>query len=159
MIIVYQLKHKEQYFNQIDRLLVFAKPPPLWYNPAFIPVNYNMPQENQYLSKLIKALEDIQASDIIVIDVREQTSVTDYMVICSGRASRHVKAIAEYILPIMKEVGLPPLHLSGLETGEWALVDFGDIVVHVMQPDSRTFYNLESLWQDSSTTDEKISYK
>ncbi|MDP3561247.1 MAG: ribosome silencing factor [Legionellaceae bacterium] len=114
-----------------------------------------MHTDNKQLATLIKALEDIQASDIIVLDVREQTTITDFMIICSGRASRHVKAIADHIMPIMKEVGLPTLHLSGLESGEWVLVDLGDFVIHVMQPDCRSFYNLEALWQDNSTKNDK----
>lgn len=109
--------------------------------------------QNKSLSKLIKALEEIKAVDIVVIDVQQQTTITDYMIICSGRASRHVKAIAEHIMPIMKSSGLPVLHLSGLEASEWVLVDFGDFVVHIMQPDSRAFYNLEGLWQDNEQHD------
>lgn len=112
-----------------------------------------MSEKNNALSLLIKTLEDIKALDVVVIDVRQQTSITDYMVICSGRASRHVKAIAEHIMPIMKTQGYPVLHLSGLEASEWVLVDFGDFVVHIMQPDCRAFYNLEGLWQNNDEHD------
>ena len=100
------------------------------------------------LKKLLQALEDIQAIDVTVIDVSQHTTITDFMVICSGRSSRHVKAIAEYIMEQMKTTGLPALGNSGLAGGDWALVDFGDVVVHVMQPESRAFYNLEGLWQN-----------
>lgn len=118
-----------------------------------------MYENNPKLSTLITALEDIQASDIVVIDVRKQTTITDFMIICSGRASRHVKAIAEHVMHVMKAAGLPALHLSGLETGDWALVDLGDFIVHVMQPDCRIFYNLEGLWQDNTIQHDKISHK
>jgi len=114
-----------------------------------------MYEQNPQLSALVKALDDIKATDIVVLDVKQQTTITDFMVICSGRASRHVKAIAEHIMPIMKAAGLPVLHLSGLDTGDWVLVDFGDFIVHIMQPDSRAFYNLEGLWQE--TKDEKTT--
>lgn len=108
-----------------------------------------MSDKNPLLNKLILSLEDIQAIDVSVIDVSKQTTITDYMIVCSGRSSRHVKAIAQQIMEDMKTAGLPALSNSGLESGDWALVDFGDFVVHVMQPDSRAFYNIEGLWQHS----------
>lgn len=107
-----------------------------------------MPDKNPLLKKLILSLEDIQAIDVNVIDVSQHTTITDYMVVCTGRSSRHVKAIAEQVMEDMKAAGLPALSNTGLESGDWALVDFGDFVVHVMQPDSRAFYNLEGLWQN-----------
>ncbi len=99
------------------------------------------------LKELMAYLEDIKAIDIVVIDVSKQTSVTDYMVICSGTSSRHVKAIAESMLERMKKAGIPSLGQHGLDNGEWALIDFGDAVLHVMQPNNRIFYDLEGLWQ------------
>ncbi|WP_133127082.1 ribosome silencing factor [Legionella nagasakiensis] len=109
-----------------------------------------MPDKHPLLETLIASLEDIQANEITVLDVRDQTSVTDYMVICNGRSSRHVKSIAEHVMEQMKAAGLPALSHHGLEYGEWALIDFGDFVVHVMQPENRAFYNLEGLWQQTS---------
>lgn len=102
------------------------------------------------LEQLLQALEEIQALDVIVIPVSQQTSVTDYMVICSGRSSRHVKAIAQTVIETMKPKGLSCLGSHGLDLGEWVLADFGDYVLHVMQADIRLFYNLEGLWQASS---------
>jgi len=104
--------------------------------------------EHPLLPKLLKSLEDIQALDIKVIDVHKQTTITDYMIIVSGRASRHVKAIAQKVMEDMKAIGLASLSSTGLESGDWALVDFGDFILHVMQPDSRQFYNLEGLWEE-----------
>lgn len=101
------------------------------------------------LETLLKSLEDNQAIDVRVINVREQTSVTDFMIVCSGRASRHLRAIAEHVMTDMKNSGMPALSKHGLDDGEWALVDFGEFVVHIMQPESRAFYNLEGLWQDN----------
>ena len=74
---------------------------------------------------LIQALEEIQANEIVVMDVSAQTTITDYMIVCGGRAARHVKAIADAIIVKMKSIGLSPLNHSGLENGDWALVDFG----------------------------------
>jgi ribosome-associated protein len=98
------------------------------------------------LQTLETALENIQAQDIKIIDVREHTSITDYMVICTGRASRHVKAIANNVMEDMKAAGLASISCTGLQTGDWVLVDFGDFIVHVMLSDSRQYYNLEGLW-------------
>jgi ribosome-associated protein len=112
-----------------------------------------MQENNPTLDKLNKILDDIQAIDIITIDVRAHTTITDYMVICSGRSSRHVKSIAEYAMEHMKAAGIPALNYTGLESGDWALVDFGDAVLHVMQPDTRALYSLESLWQDRTEQD------
>lgn len=109
-----------------------------------------MQKETTQLQIIIRALEDIQAKDIITIDVRDQTSVTDYMIICNGRASRHVKAIAEYLIPIAKSNGISVLHTSGMGSGDWALVDLGDFIVHIMLPECRSFYDLEGLWQRNS---------
>lgn len=105
-----------------------------------------MADEKKYLNLLQLALEDIQAQDITIIDVRNQTTITDYMVICTGRSSRHVKAVAEAAFVKLKSAGLPPLSQNGLNEGEWALIDFGDMILHVMQKDARAFYNLEELW-------------
>jgi ribosome-associated protein len=106
-----------------------------------------MSDKNPMLKKLLQSLDDIHAIDVTVIDVGQQTTITDYMVICSGRSARHVKAVADHIMEHMKAAGMTALGVNGLESGDWALVDFGDFVVHIMQPESRAFYNLEGLWQ------------
>lgn len=95
----------------------------------------------------IAALEEIKAQDITTIDVREKTSITDFMVIASGTSSRHVKSLVDNVLEKVKEKGVRPIGSEGLDTGEWALLDLGDIVVHVMLPTARQFYDLERLWQ------------
>ena len=110
-----------------------------------------MSEQNPLLNKLLLALEDMQAIDIKVMDVSKQTSITDFMIVCSGRSSRHVKAIAENLMEHMKANGTTALSSHGLESGDWALIDFADVIVHVMQPESREFYNLEGLWQDKSS--------
>ena len=107
-----------------------------------------MQDKNPLLSTLIKALDDIHAIDVTVIDVSKHTTITDYMIVCSGRSSRHVKAVANHVMEHMKDAGCPAMNQSGLEGGDWALVDFGDFIVHVMQPETRALYNIESLWQE-----------
>lgn len=117
-----------------------------------------MQKESKQLQIIIRALEDIQAKDIITINVAAQTSVADYMIICSGRASRHVRAIAEHLITIVKSQGISVLHTSGVNTGEWALVDLGDYIIHIMLPECRSFYNLEELWKSGDAhTDEAVN--
>ncbi|WP_120994178.1 ribosome silencing factor [Stutzerimonas urumqiensis] len=104
--------------------------------------------QNEALVQLaIAALEDLKAKDITTIDVRGKTSVTDYMIIASGTSGRHVKSLADNVLEKVREQGRRPLGSEGLDGGEWALLDLGDVVVHVMQEPTRQFYDLERLWQ------------
>jgi len=98
---------------------------------------------------VIKALEDIKAKDITVLDVKDRTSVTDYMIIASGTSTRHVKSIADNLVVEVKSYGARPLGSEGGAASDWILVDLGDIVVHVMLPASREFYDLERFWRDA----------
>lgn len=104
-------------------------------------------QNEQLVQLAVATLEDMKAQDITVIDVRGKTSVTDFMVIASGTSSRHVKSMANEVLEKVKEQGVRPIGSEGLEGGEWALLDLGDVVVHAMQTVTRQFYDLERLWQ------------
>lgn len=104
-------------------------------------------QNDSLVQLAISALEDLKGADITTIDVRGKTSVTDFMVIASGTSSRHVKSLADNVLEKVKEQGVRPLGSEGLDGGEWALLDLGDVVVHVMQVPTRQFYDLERLWQ------------
>jgi ribosome-associated protein len=94
----------------------------------------------------VTALEDIKARDITIFDVRRQTSLYDTLIIASADSSRQVKALANHVRDKLKDAGATIIGVEGEETGEWVLVDAGDIVVHVMQPAVRAYYNLEELW-------------
>jgi ribosome-associated protein len=96
---------------------------------------------------VVSALEDIKAKDIEVLNTAKLTSMFDRMVIATGDSNRQVKALARNVHEKVREAGGEVLSIEGEETGEWVLVDLGDIIVHVMQPTVRQYYNLEELWQ------------
>lgn len=96
---------------------------------------------------VVDALEDVKAVDIKVIDVHGRTSITDVLVIASGTSDRHIKALADNVVVKAKEAGIQPLGVEGQDSRDWVLVDLNDIVVHIMLPEVRDFYNLEKLWQ------------
>lgn len=95
---------------------------------------------------VIAALEDIKARDIQAIDVRDVTSIFDWIVVATADSARQTKALARHIRDALKESGSAIVGTEGEESGEWILVDAGDIVAHVMQPAAREYYNLEELW-------------
>jgi len=104
-------------------------------------------QIDQLIKVAQQALEDMKAKDVVLLDVQGKSSVTDFMLIASGTSRRHVNAIADEVVEKVKEAGLRPLGTEGQETGDWILVDLGDLIVHVMMPDARSFYDLERLWR------------
>ena len=103
-------------------------------------------QLNELQKICIDALEDLKALELKVLDVRDLTSVTDVMIIVSGTSNRHLKALADSVLEKTSKKGVKPLGVEGLREAEWALLDFGDIVIHIMLPQIRATYNLEKLW-------------
>jgi len=97
------------------------------------------------------SLEDMKAIDVKVLDVSKITSIADYMLVCSGNSTRHVKAIAKELVEQAKANDVKPLGVEGEQEAEWVLVDLADIIVHIMLPKSRDFYNLEKLWSAEET--------
>lgn len=98
---------------------------------------------------VVDALEDLKAVNIVVLDVSKRASFTDSMIFASGNSSRHVSSIAGSVVEAAKAAGIPPIGVEGETVGEWVLVDLGDVIVHVMLPDIRTFYDLEKLWSEA----------
>jgi ribosome-associated protein len=92
------------------------------------------------------ALDDLKGKEIVALDVRGLTSVTDWMVFCTGTSNRHVKSLADNVEEEAKKQGVRAIGVEGKQMSDWVLVDFGDVVVHVMAPEARAFYDLERLW-------------
>ncbi|MEG3593406.1 MAG: ribosome silencing factor [Pseudomonadota bacterium] len=110
-----------------------------------------MTEEIRLRRLIVDALEELKALNIRIVDVRGQTSVTDWLVIASGTSSRHVKSLADHVSREMKlKHGVTALGSEGADAAEWVLVDFDSVVLHVMQPPIREFYDLERLWDRRS---------
>ena len=91
-------------------------------------------------------LDDMKAIDVDAIDVRELTSITDHMILCTGTSNRHARSIVDRVVEKMKEISMPVLGIEGYDSGQWVLIDLGDAILHVMLKDVREFYKLEDLW-------------
>ncbi|NQZ81485.1 MAG: ribosome silencing factor [Colwellia sp.] len=96
---------------------------------------------------VIEKIEDMKGRDIITLDIAEKSSFADFMIVCSGNSKRHVKSIAQSISMECRAEGIEPLGIEGNDVGEWALVDLGDVIVHIMTDDTRDKYQLEQLWE------------
>lgn len=92
-----------------------------------------------------EAIEELKGESIRVLDVAELTPITDHMVICNGRSARHVKRLGEHLVKQAKTAGLKP-RTEGLAEAEWVLIDLSGVIVHIMQPKARAYYQLEKLW-------------
>ena len=99
---------------------------------------------------VVSSLEDFKAYDILVIDVSGKNTLTDRMIIASGNSTRHVKSMSGNLVVKAKAAGNTPLGVEGAGAGEWVLVDLNDVIVHLMLPQTRAFYNLEKLWEASA---------
>ncbi len=100
----------------------------------------------QLLAFALDKIDDMKARDVVQLDVRDSSDITDYMVVCSGTSKRHVQSIADNVAKEARHAGEEPLGYEGQDEGEWVLVDLGDVVVHVMQDHARSYYDLENLW-------------
>ena len=109
---------------------------------------------NNFTRLITETMEDLKAEDVQTFDVRALTTMTDYMIIASGRTGRQVKAIADKLIEAAKTRQIKPLGVEGQQQAEWILIDFGDVIAHVMHPVTRDYYQLEKLW---SVTDRASS--
>jgi ribosome-associated protein len=101
------------------------------------------------LNVILSRLDDMKAEETVTIDLRGKSAFSDYMIVTTGRANRHVGAIAENVTKALKETGIKSIHVEGLPNCDWVLIDSGDVIVHVFRPEVREFYNLERLWTQS----------
>jgi ribosome-associated protein len=104
------------------------------------------PDADKTLNIILSRLDDMKAEETVTIDLRGKSAFSDYMIVTSGRANRHVGAIAENVTKGLKENGVKGIHVEGLPNCDWVLIDSGDVIVHVFRPEVREFYNLERLW-------------
>lgn len=104
------------------------------------------PDADATLKLILDCLDDMKAEETINIDLRGKSSIADYMIVTSGRANRHVGAIAENVVKVLGENGVKGVHLEGMPNCDWVLIDAADIIVHVFRPEVRAFYNLEKMW-------------
>ena len=110
-------------------------------------MNDEVMQIENLKNQVVKILEDMKAHDVKALDVRQLTDVTDIMVIASGTSVRHVKSMAYRVRDEAREkTGVRPIGVEGEDQGDWVLIDLGDVVVHIMRPETREFYDLERLW-------------
>ena len=110
----------------------------------------DLAQSTQDLEALVmNALDDDKAEDVVAIDLTGKSSVTDVMVIASGRSNRHVGAMADHLVRKLKDAGHGKVSIEGLKTCDWVLIDAGDVIVHLFRPEVRSFYDLEKMWSVS----------
>jgi ribosome-associated protein len=109
-------------------------------------------ESKQFAQFVVAALDDLKAVNTVTLDVSGLTDMMDYLVITSGTSNRHVKSLASHVSVEAKKQGVRPMGMEGEDAGEWVLVDFGGVVVHVMLPATRDFYDLERLWTKSEAS-------
>jgi ribosome-associated protein len=114
------------------------------------------PAADKTLKLILSRLDDMKAEETVTIDLRGKSAFSDYMVVTTGRANRHVGAIAENVAKGLKESGITSPHVEGLPNCDWVLIDSGDVIVHIFRPEVREFYNLERLWTQGPTTAKAI---
>ncbi|WJH42195.1 ribosome silencing factor [Aliirhizobium terrae] len=98
------------------------------------------------LELILASLEDSKAEDIVTIDIAGKSALGDYMVVVTGRSNRHVVAICEHLVTDLKDEGLGSPRVEGQDSGDWVLIDTGDVIIHVFRPEIREFYNIEKMW-------------
>jgi ribosome-associated protein len=114
------------------------------------------PDADKTLNLILSRLDDMKAEETVTIDLRGKSAFSDYMIVTSGRANRHIGAIAENVAKGLKEAGIKNIHVEGLPNCDWVLIDSGDVIVHIFRPEVREFYNLERLWTQGPTAAKAI---
>ncbi|WP_082735670.1 ribosome silencing factor [Polycladidibacter stylochi] len=110
------------------------------------------------LQAILNSLEDSKAEDIVSLDLAGKTSLTDYMVVASGRSHRHVGAVADHLLQDLKKAGYGSARVEGMPNCDWVLIDIGDAIIHIFRPEVREFYNVERMWSTENDSDSPVQY-
>jgi len=97
---------------------------------------------------VVKTLDNNKAQNIVSIDLKDKSSMADYMIIASGTSSRHIQALSEQVLEMLKNNGIKNSKIEGIDSSEWKLVDGIDIIIHIFHPEKRKFYELEKIWSE-----------
>ena len=103
-------------------------------------------QMNELVLEMARILDGRKAEDIVMIDIREQTIIADYFIVCSGRSSTHIKTLADELSQEMAQRGMPRHRIEGYQAGRWIVLDFGEVLVHIFHQEEREFYDVERLW-------------
>ncbi len=114
------------------------------------------PDIRRRLRDVVAAADDRKASDLKVLSLAEVSDFTDFFVVCSGRSARQVQGIADAMQSSLRDLGVRPLHVEGLQNGKWVLLDYGEMVIHVFDPETRSYYGLERLWGDADDATDSL---
>lgn len=104
---------------------------------------------DEKVRNLVRAADDKQARNLVVLDLRGRTLMTDFLLLCSGTSQVHIRTIADHLVETMKRSGAPGIRLEGYDAARWVLMDYQDVIAHVMAADERDYYNLEGIWADA----------
>ncbi len=115
------------------------------------------PDAEETVRIVLARLDDMKAEDTTTIDLRNKSSIADYMVVTSGRSNRHVGSVADRVLEDLDKAGLDGLRVEGMPHCDWVLIDSGDVIVHVFRPEVRDFYNLEKMWTGGAAAKRRAS--
>jgi ribosome-associated protein len=115
------------------------------------------PDAAETLRIVLRRLDDMKAEDTTTIDLRDESAITDYLVVTSGRSNRHVGSVADRVLEDLRDAGLTGVRVEGMPHCDWVLIDAGDVIVHVFRPEVRLFYGLEKMWSRGRTGTRRAS--
>jgi ribosome-associated protein len=115
------------------------------------------PDAEEILRLILESLDDMKAEDTVTIDLSGKSSIADAMVVTSGRSNRHVGAVADRVLEVLAKAGVTGLRVEGMPHCDWALIDAGDIIVHIFRPEVRAFYGLEKMWSPAQAAGRRAS--
>ncbi len=112
-----------------------------------------MASENKIVNKIVEVLDSKKGDDIVVLNVESLTTITDYFVIATGNNEKLVQALCDHVEEELEKIGIEHINKEGYRSGDWILIGYNDVIVHIFKPEARDFYNLERVWQDAIRVD------